>query len=80
MHLNVGAPRSAPIHRPRHTVMKIELLFFASLRERLAGEPWGPEAIALVEAEDAAIEPVREDLPLAVGQLRSAPLLRSTCG
>ncbi len=49
---------------------------WAALRERLVGEPWGAEAIALVDAEDAAIEPVPEDLPLAVGQLRRAPLQR----
>ena len=33
MHPDVDPP--APVHCPRHTVKKIELLFFASLRERL---------------------------------------------
>lgn len=47
------------------------------LRASLASEPWGTTAIALVESHDAAIEPVREDLPLAVAQLRVASPRRS---
>ena len=44
------------------------------LRERIAGEPWGGAALALVDAEDPAIEPLAEDdLARSLGQLRSAP-------
>jgi DNA primase len=45
---------------------------WAVLRERIAGEAWAGSALALVEAEDPAIEPVREDLARSIGQLRSA--------
>jgi DNA primase len=46
---------------------------WAALRERLAGEPWAATALALVDAEDPAIEPVVEDLPRSLEQLRAAP-------
>ena len=35
---------------------------WAVLRERLAGEPWATAALAVVDAEDPAIEPIEEDL------------------
>ena len=43
---------------------------WAALRERLAGEPWAAAALALVDTEDPAIEPLAEDLPRSIGQLR----------
>jgi DNA primase len=46
---------------------------WAALRERLAGEPWAASALALVDAEDPAIEPLAEDLPRSLEQLRAAP-------
>jgi DNA primase len=46
---------------------------WAALRERLAGEPWAPSALALVDAEDPAIEPLADDLPRSLEQLRAAP-------
>ncbi len=46
---------------------------WAALRERLASEPWAEAALALVDAEDPAIEPVAEDLPLSLDQLRASP-------
>jgi DNA primase len=46
---------------------------WAALRERLADEPWAATALALVDAEDPAIEPRAEDLPLSLEQLRAAP-------
>jgi DNA primase len=45
---------------------------WAVLRERIAGQAWAATALALVDAEDPAIEPVREDLARSIGQLRSA--------
>ena len=46
---------------------------WAALRERLAGEPWAGSALALVDAEDPAIEPLAEDLSRSLEQLRAAP-------
>jgi len=46
---------------------------WAALRERLADEPWAATALALVDSEDPAIEPLVEDLPLSLEQLRAAP-------
>jgi DNA primase len=45
---------------------------WAALRERLAAEPWSPAALAVVDAEDPAIEPVADDLPRSLRQLRAA--------
>ena len=45
---------------------------WAALRERLADEPWAQAALAIVDSEDPAIEPVADDLPLSLDQLRSA--------
>jgi DNA primase len=46
---------------------------WAVLRERIGGEPWAGVALALVDAEDPAIEPAEDDLARSIGQLRSAP-------
>ncbi len=46
---------------------------WAALRERIATEEWAASAMALVAAEDPAIEPVADDLRLSVAQLRQAP-------
>ena len=46
---------------------------WAALRERIATEEWAATAMALVAAEDPAIEPVADDLRLSVAQLRQAP-------
>ena len=46
---------------------------WAVLRERLAGEPWAASAFALVDAEDPAIEPLPDDLPRSLEQLRAGP-------
>ena len=46
---------------------------WAALRERIAAEEWAPSAMALVAAEDPAIEPVADDLRLSLAQLRQAP-------
>ena len=43
---------------------------WAVLRERVGAEPWGEAALALVDGEDAAIEPSFEDLRHAMAQLR----------
>ncbi len=45
---------------------------WAVLRERMANEPWSASALALVDAEDAGIEPLLEDLHGAMAQLRVA--------
>ena len=45
---------------------------WAALRERLGAEPWAATALALVDAEDPAIEPVADDLPRSLEQLRAA--------
>ncbi|MEO7115104.1 MAG: DNA primase [Caldimonas sp.] len=45
---------------------------WAVLRERLAAEPWADAAIAMVDAEDPAIEPAADDLPLSLDQLRTS--------
>ena len=45
---------------------------WAALRERLAGEPWAAAALAVVDAEDPAIEPIEDDLARSLRQLRAA--------
>ena len=45
---------------------------WAALRERIAAEPWAPAALAVVDSEDPAIEPLADDLPRSLHQLRSA--------
>jgi DNA primase len=45
---------------------------WAALRERIAAEAWAAAAIAVVDAEDPAIEPVADDLPRSLRQLRAA--------
>jgi DNA primase len=45
---------------------------WAAWRERLADEPWSEAALALVEAEDPAIEPLLDDLHGSMAQLRVA--------
>ena len=45
---------------------------WAALRERIAVEAWGRDALALVDAEDPAIEPLREDLRSSMAQIRRA--------
>ena len=46
---------------------------WAALRERLACEPWASAALSLVDAEDPAIEPLADDLPRSIDQLRRSP-------
>ena len=43
---------------------------WAVLRERIAAESWAPAAIAVVDAEDPTIEPLADDLPRSIEQLR----------
>jgi len=45
---------------------------WAVLRGRIAGEPWAEAALALVDAEDPAIEPAEDDLGRSIAQLRAA--------
>jgi len=45
---------------------------WAALRERMAGETWGAAALALIDAEDPAIEPLLQDLHSSMAQLRVA--------
>jgi DNA primase len=45
---------------------------WAALRERIVGEAWAAAAIAVVDAEDPSIEPVADDLPRSLQQLRAA--------
>ncbi len=45
---------------------------WAALRERIAEAEWAAPALALVDEEDPAIEPLPEDLHLSMGQLRVA--------
>ena len=49
---------------------------WAVLRERVGAEPWADAALALVDAEDPAIEPHAEELPLSIDQLRTSPVRR----
>lgn len=46
---------------------------WAALRERVASEEWAALALALVDEEDPAIEPLLEDLRLMMERLRKAP-------
>src|SRR4029079_440468 len=41
---------------------------WAALRERIATEPWAPAALAVVDSEDPAIEPVADDRPRSLPQ------------
>ena len=50
---------------------------WAALRERIADEPWGEAALALVDGEDPAIEPLLEDLRSSMTQLRGADQKRA---
>jgi len=50
---------------------------WAVLRERIAAEPWGEAALALVDGEDPAIEPSLDDLHSSMAQLRSADQKRA---
>ncbi len=50
---------------------------WAALRERIAEEPWGDAALALVDGEDPAIEPLLEDLRSSMTQLRGADQKRA---
>ncbi len=45
---------------------------WAVLRERLADEPWAAAALAVIDGEDAAIEPLVDDLHHSMSQLRAA--------
>ena len=45
---------------------------WAALRERVAAEHWGASALALVDGEDPAIEPVADDLRRSLDQLRTS--------
>jgi DNA primase len=45
---------------------------WAVLRGRIGDKAWAASALALVDAEDPAIEPVEDDLARSIGQLRSA--------
>ena len=45
---------------------------WAALRERPVAEAWASAALDVVDSEDPAIEPVADDLPLSLRQLRSA--------
>ena len=50
---------------------------WAALRERVAAEPWGEAALALVDSEDPAIEPLLEDLRSSMTQLSTADQKRA---
>jgi len=50
---------------------------WAVLRERVATEPWAEAALALVDAEDPAIEPSLDDLHSSMAQLRGADQKRA---
>ena len=45
---------------------------WAVLRERIADESWTPSALAVIDGEDAGIEPSLEDLQHSMAQLRAA--------
>ncbi len=45
---------------------------WSALRERLANEPWSVAALALIDAEDPAIEPLLADMHSSMAQLRVA--------
>jgi len=45
---------------------------WAALRGRIADEPWADAALAIVDAEDPAIEPLADDLPRSIEQLRTS--------
>jgi DNA primase len=46
---------------------------WAALRERISGEAWAGQALALVDREDPVIEPLVEDLRVLVQKLRDGP-------
>jgi DNA primase len=46
---------------------------WAALRERLGAEPWGGQALALVDTQDPAIEPSLDDLRASVAKARVRP-------
>ncbi|MGZ5251846.1 MAG: DNA primase [Caldimonas sp.] len=50
---------------------------WAALRERIAGESWGGSALALVDNEDPAIEPLHDDLLSSMAQIRGAESRRA---
>ena len=50
---------------------------WAALRERVAGESWGESALALVDGEDPAIEPLLDDLRSSMAQIRGADQKRA---
>jgi len=45
---------------------------WAALREQVGSQAWGPAALALVDGEDPAIEPLVEDLRSSMAQMRLA--------
>jgi DNA primase len=45
---------------------------WVALRERMAGEAWSGSALALIDEEDPAIEPLLQDLHSSMAQLRVA--------
>ena len=51
---------------------------WAALRERIAVEAWSTSALALVAAEDPAIDPVFNDLKLTIRQFSNAPTQQAT--
>ena len=51
---------------------------WAALRERIAGDDWGGQAVGLVESEDPAIEPSIDDLRTSIAQLRKSATLRES--
>lgn len=53
---------------------------WAAIRERLLDESWAVEALALIDAEDPGIEPVHDDLAVAMAQIRRADVLREAAG
>jgi DNA primase len=56
--------------------MEHDALPWPALRETLAAHPWADAATALVDQAEAGIEPLPEDLPHALAQIRiSAPRL-----
>ena len=71
------ARRAVPLSRPRgHRARRLSR--GRLLRERMTVEPWADAALALVDAEDPAIEPLADDLPRSIDQLRQAACERAS--
>ena len=64
------------IHLLDRAVVERGAVPWAVLREQVAVEPWGAEALAAIEGDHRGIEPIRDELTQAIAQMRRGPLER----